>query len=107
VCQADYGGYYDCREEFVVSFAKSLGLGLSGDENELEIIAPLMWKTKAESIEYAMDLLGARFDRVMALTHTCYQGIKGGCGKCHACLIRDRGFNDLEIADPIWQFRNN
>ena len=45
------------------------------------------------------------FNKIFKVTHTCYDGIKGGCGKCHACVLRDRGFKEAEIEHPIWQFR--
>ena len=45
------------------------------------------------------------FNKIFKETHTCYDGIKGGCGKCHACVLRDRGFKEAGIVDPIWQFR--
>jgi 7-cyano-7-deazaguanine synthase len=105
VCQADYGGYYDCREDFINDFAKSLGLGISGDPNQVKIVTPLMHLSKSESILLGSYVLGDRFDLVMGLTHTCYDGVSGGCGECHACLIRDRGFHQAGIVDPIWKYR--
>ncbi|MGA7933727.1 MAG: 7-cyano-7-deazaguanine synthase QueC [Kovacikia sp.] len=106
VCEADFAGYYDCRQVFVDAMAKAIGEGVWGDPNAFVIHTPLMQLTKAESVSLAVDILGDRFVELFQLTHTCYAGIKGGCGKCHACLIRDRGFAQAGVTDPIWKFRS-
>lgn len=105
VCEADFAGYYDCRQVFVDAMAKALGEGIWGNSESFVIHTPLMRLTKAESVELAVEVLGERFNEIFELTHTCYAGIKGGCGKCHACLIRDRGFTQAGVSDPIWKFR--
>jgi 7-cyano-7-deazaguanine synthase len=105
VCEADFAGYYDCRQVFVEAMATAIGEGVWGDPDAFVIHTPLMHLTKAESVQLAVEVLGDRFDEIMVLTHTCYAGVKGGCGKCHACLIRDRGFTVAGVADPIWKFR--
>ncbi|MBR8832994.1 MAG: 7-cyano-7-deazaguanine synthase QueC [Stigonema ocellatum SAG 48.90 = DSM 106950] len=105
VCEADFAGYYDCRQVFVDAMAKAIGEGIWGVPDSFIIHTPLMQLTKAESVNLAVEVLGDRFEEIFALTHTCYAGIKGGCGKCHACLIRDRGFSQAGVSDPIWQFR--
>jgi 7-cyano-7-deazaguanine synthase len=105
VCEADFAGYYDCRQVFVDAMATAIGEGVWGDPDAFVIHTPLMHLTKAESVQLAVEVLGNRFEEIMALTHTCYAGVKGGCGKCHACLIRDRGFTVAGVADPIWKFR--
>lgn len=105
VCEADFAGYYDCRQMFVDAMAKALGEGIWGNPASFVIHTPLMQLTKAESVKLAVDVLSDRFQEVFELTHTCYAGVKGGCGKCHACLIRDRGFREAGIEDPIWKFR--
>ena len=65
--------------------------------------------TKKESIEIAMKKCKnmKEFNKIFRETHTCYGGIKGGCGKCHACVLRDRGFKEAGMEDPIWQLRKN
>ncbi|NER37768.1 MAG: 7-cyano-7-deazaguanine synthase QueC [Oscillatoria sp. SIO1A7] len=105
VCEADFAGYYDCRQVFVDAMAKALGEGVWGNPTSFVIHTPLMQLTKAESVKLAVDVLDDRFQEVLELTHTCYAGVRGGCGKCHACLIRDRGFREAGIEDPIWKFR--
>lgn len=104
-CQLDYSGYPDCRHEFMDMLQKTTSLGNFGELGKIHIETPLMYKTKSESITLAKRLLGDRFESVMEKTHTCYNGIKGGCGECAACLLRDRGFRGAGIEDPIWKYR--
>lgn len=105
VCETDFAGYYDCRQVFVEAMAKALGEGIWGNADAFVIHTPLMHLTKAESVKLAVQILGNRFAEIFELTHTCYAGTKGGCGQCHACLLRDRGFAQAGIPDPIWKFR--
>jgi 7-cyano-7-deazaguanine synthase len=76
-----------------------------GKPDAYRMHTPLMQLTKAESVRLAQNVLGDRFEAIMELTHTCYAGVRGGCGQCHACILRDRGFQAAGIADPIWKFR--
>lgn len=105
LCEEDFGGYYDCRQVFVDAMSKAMGEGIWGQPDAFTVHTPLMRLNKADSVRLAVEVLGDRFDEVFALTHTCYAGIKGGCGKCHACHLRDRGFRDAGIDDPIWRHR--
>lgn len=105
VCEADFAGYWDCRQSFIDAMAVALSEGIYGNREAFHLYTPLMYLTKAQSVKLAQELLGERFESVMELTHTCYAGVKGGCGKCHACILRDRGFKEAGIDDPIWKFR--
>lgn len=105
VCEADFAGYWDCRQNFIDAMSVALSEGIHGNQDAFKIHTPLMYLTKAESVKLAADVLGDRFESIMELTHTCYAGVKGGCGKCHACILRDRGFKEAGIDDPIWKFR--
>ncbi len=105
VCETDFAGYYDCRQAFVDAMATAMSEGVWGNPDAFMIHTPLMQLTKAESVKLAVEVLGDRFVPIFEQTHTCYAGIKGGCGKCHACLIRDRGFIQAGVTDPIWKFR--
>lgn len=106
VNQTDGSGYPDCRREFIDSVQDAISVGNYGHVGEFQIDTPLMHLSKAETVELAIDVLGAeRFDEVFALTHTCYQGVNGGCGKCAACLLRDGGFVEAGVSDPIWKHR--
>jgi 7-cyano-7-deazaguanine synthase len=105
VCQEDFGGYFDCRQMFIDKMQSAINEGIYG-ENKLKIHTPLMNLTKSESVKLAYDILGEEiFNQVFELTHTCYNGVRGGCGKCHACILRDSGFKEAGIIDPIWKFR--
>jgi 7-cyano-7-deazaguanine synthase len=106
VCECDYSGYPDCRRVFIDSLEDALSLGNFGGKGKFKILTPLMFLTKAESVKLAQSFLGIEeFKRMFELTHTCYQGIKGGCGHCAACLLRDKGFVEAKVDDPIWKFR--
>ena len=109
VCEEDYGGYPDCRRNFIDSMQNSLGLGISGSKKYIKIKTPLMKLTKKESVKVAIKQCKnvKEFNKIFRETHTCYDGIKGGCGKCHACILRDKGFKDAKVEDPIWKFRKN
>lgn len=85
--QADYSGYPDCRNEFVISLNQTLNLSM---DYEYHIHTPLMWLDKSEIWQLA-DELGV-FEIVRDLTITCYHGIPGeGCGACPSCKLRNRG----------------
>lgn len=95
VAQTDYSGYPDCREDTIKSLQETLRLGM---ESEFTIHAPLMSKTKAETVLMARDL-GAL--DAMAYTHTCYNGRQPPCGECPACQLRAKGFAEAGIEDPL------
>lgn len=107
VCQEDFAGYWDCRQSFIWEMEKALSQGLYGNLTGMRIHTPLMDLTKKESVELAYNIFRKNFDSVFKLTHTCYNGIEGGCGKCHACILRDRGFTEAGIEDPLWELRAN
>ncbi|MCP3739171.1 7-cyano-7-deazaguanine synthase QueC [Rossellomorea sp. BNER] len=87
VCETDFSGYPDCRDQFVKSLNVTLNLSM---EESFVIHTPLMWLDKAETWELA-DKLEA-LDYVREKTLTCYNGVKGdGCGTCPACKLRQRG----------------
>ncbi|WP_413110602.1 7-cyano-7-deazaguanine synthase QueC [Thaumasiovibrio sp. DFM-14] len=90
VCETDFSGYPDCRDEFVKAQNNALVLGMDRD---LNIETPLMWLNKAETWALA-DQLG-QLDFVRQQTLTCYNGVVGdGCGDCPACHLRQAGLNE-------------
>ena len=90
VCETDFSGYPDCRDEFVKAMNSALMLGM---EYQLRIATPLMWLNKAETWALA-DKYNA-LDTVRNETLTCYNGIVGdGCGDCPACDLRANGLNE-------------
>lgn len=87
VGEADFSGYPDCRNDFIVSLNQTLTLSM---DYPYSIHTPLMWKNKSQIWQLA-DELGV-FDIVRHETVTCYNGIKGsGCGECPACELRNKG----------------
>lgn len=87
VSEADFSGYPDCRQNFILSANQSINLAM--DKN-FEIHTPLMWRDKAAVWELA-DQLGV-FDVIKNETLTCYNGIKAeGCGHCPSCKLRKEG----------------
>ncbi len=95
VAQTDYSGYPDCRQETLDALQKAIALGL---EREIRLHAPLMDRSKKETVLLAQEL-GAL--DAMALTHTCYEGRRPPCGSCAACRLRARGFAAAGIPDPL------
>ena len=97
----DYSGYPDCRPEYIQSFANMANLatkaGVEGKQS-IKIQTPLINMTKKEIINKGLDL-GVNY----SLTHSCYDPEKDGisCGRCDACQIRLRGFQEAGIPDPI------
>lgn len=90
VGQADFSGYPDCRNDFILSLVSTLNLSMDYDYT---IHTPLMWKDKA-AIWQLTDELGV-MEIVQNETVTCYNGVKGkGCGHCPACMLRNRGLEN-------------
>ena len=101
VCEEDYGGYYDCRQLFIDAAEVAIAQAFNGTDEHIEIITPLMKLSKAETVQLARDLPGC-WD-ALAYSHTCYAGEVPPCGQCHACLLRQRGFDEAEEKDPLLQ----
>ncbi|PZD94429.1 7-cyano-7-deazaguanine synthase QueC [Paenibacillus sambharensis] len=90
VCETDFSGYPDCRDNFIKSLSVTLNLAM---DYPFVIETPLMWLDKKETWALA-DRLGA-FDFVRTRTLTCYNGIVAdGCGECPACRLRAAGLKD-------------
>lgn len=98
MCETDYSGYPDCRNETLVALKKALSLGMAKD---FDIETPLMWLDKAATWGLADELGGPAFvNLIIAETHTCYLGERSqrhdwgvGCGACPACDLRAKGWN--------------
>ncbi len=89
VCETDFSGYPDCRDDFVKSLNVTLNLAM---DEQLVIHTPLMWLDKAETWKMADDM--GKLEYVRTKTLTCYNGIKGdGCGTCPACHLRLKGYD--------------
>jgi 7-cyano-7-deazaguanine synthase len=97
MCETDFSGYPDCRDDTVKAMQLALGLGM---DRRFVIHTPLMWIDKAETFALAQQIGGdALVDLLVEETHTCYLGDRShrhawgyGCGECPACLLRAQGF---------------
>ncbi len=96
----DYGGYPDCRPEFIEAFETLANLGTKAgvEGRRFQIHAPLIKFSKAEIVRKALEL-----DVDLSLTRTCYDPSPTGlaCGECDSCLLRLKGFREAGIEDPI------
>jgi len=99
VGQEDYGGYPDCRRDFLMALQGAFNESLK-DVADISILAPLLHLTKAQTV-YMAHALGADCWSALALSHTCYKGETPPCGKCHACLLRAKGFSEAGYDDPL------
>ncbi len=97
VCETDYSGYPDCRDDTIKAMQVALNLGL---ETRLVLHTPLMWIDKAATFALADEIGGEAFaGLVIRESHSCYMGDRStlhdwghGCGECPACRLRAEGF---------------
>ncbi|POF32605.1 7-cyano-7-deazaguanine synthase QueC [Roseibium marinum] len=96
VCETDFSGYPDCRDDTMKALQLALNLGM---DTRFVIHTPLMWIDKAETWRLSRDLGGdALVDLIREESHTCYQGDRTphewgrGCGTCPACDLRAKGY---------------
>lgn len=90
VCETDFSGYPDCRDEFVKAMNSAL---VKGMDRDLTIETPLMWLNKAET--WALADQYQALDLVREKTLTCYNGVVGdGCGDCPSCDLRRAGLQE-------------
>lgn len=103
VCQEDFGGYPDCRQVFIDAAQRAIALGFGYDDNDpfskVEIITPLMFLTKADSVLLANNLPGCM--DALAYSHTAYDGAYPPVGNDHATLLRAKGFFEADLPDPL------
>jgi 7-cyano-7-deazaguanine synthase len=103
MCETDFSGYPDCRDETMRATAKALSLGLA---REVRIHTPLMFIDKAATWKLAEELGGAALiDLIVEESVTCYEGDRSarhdwgyGCGQCPACALRAKGFEKYKAA---------
>ena len=97
MCETDYSGYPDCRDDTVKAMQVALTLGL---DKRVTLHTPLMWIDKALTFAMAEEIGGKPLlDLIVEDTHSCYLGDRTqrhdwgyGCGECPACLLRAQGF---------------
>lgn len=104
VCETDFSGYPDCRDDTIKAMQIALSLGM---DRRIRIDTPLMWLDKAQTWQLAQALGGpALVQLIVEHTHTCYLGERGarhawgyGCGSCPACALRARGWQHYSAGD--------
>ncbi len=103
MCETDYSGYPDCRDDTLKALQAAINLGMN---SRLAIDTPLMWRDKAATWRLARDLGGATLVELLRRdTHSCYLGRREtlhdwgyGCGDCPACELRRRGWREFAAA---------
>ncbi len=97
VCETDYSGYPDCRDDTIKALQAALNLGM---ETRFVLHTPLMWRDKEATWRLAEELGGRPLvDGIRELSHSCYNGDRSrrhdwgyGCGDCDACRLRAKGW---------------
>jgi 7-cyano-7-deazaguanine synthase len=97
MCETDYSGYPDCRDNTLKALQVAISLGL---DSPMTVETPLMWLTKAQTWALSETLGGQSLnDLIIEHTHTCYLGDRSqrhawgyGCGHCPACELRREGY---------------
>lgn len=105
VCETDYSGYPDCRDDTIKALQVALNLGM---ERRFVLHTPLMWRDKAATWSLAHDLGGAALvDLIREQSHSCYLGDRNskhdwgyGCGECPACRLRGDGWSRYAARAP-------
>ena len=100
MCETDYSGYPDCRDNTLKALQVSLSLGM---DTPMTVETPLMWVTKAQTWEMARQMGGQPLvDLIIEHSHTCYLGDRTqrhrwgyGCGSCPACELRANGYDEF------------
>ena len=104
VCETDYSGYPDCRDDTIKAMQVALNLGMA---SRFVMHTPLMWLDKAATWRLAESLGGAPLvDAILEHTHSCYLGDRSqrhawgyGCGTCPACDLRAKGWAAYSAAE--------
>ena len=99
MCETDYSGYPDCRDDTLKAMQVALNLGM---ERRFVIETPLMWIDKSDTWELANKIGGKKLLKLIKeLSHTCYLGDRDtlhdwgyGCGDCPACELRLKGYDN-------------
>lgn len=105
MCETDFSGYPDCRDDAIKALQVALNLGMA---QNFVLHTPLMWLDKAATWALAQQLGGdPLIDLIVEHSHTCYRGERDtrhdwgyGCGTCPACEIRARGFHAYREGEP-------
>jgi 7-cyano-7-deazaguanine synthase len=104
MCETDYSGYPDCRDDTIKALQVAINLGM---DRRFVLETPLMWLDKAATWHLAARLGGPTLvEAIRDLSHSCYKGVRdtrhdwgAGCGTCPACELRAKGWAAF-LADP-------
>lgn len=99
VCETDFSGYIDCRDQFIKSLNVAINLGI---DSNIKIHTPLMWLDKVETWELANEV--GILDIVIKESHTCYNGDRTsllGCQHCPACNLRNKSLFEFARRNNI------
>ena len=105
MCETDYSGYPDCRDDTIKAMQLALNLGL---QRRFVLETPLMWRDKAATWQLAHELGGdALVETIRVASHSCYLGDRSqhhawgyGCGTCPACDLRAQGWHRWQQSRP-------
>jgi len=107
MCETDYSGYPDCRDDTLKALQVALSLGM---DRRVILELPLMWRDKAATWHLAQELGGVPLVEIIRRdTHSCYLGRRGpgnqhdwgeGCGTCPACELRAAGWQRWRASIP-------
>ena len=97
VCETDYSGYPDCRDDTIKALQVAINLGMA---SRFVLHTPLMWRDKPATWRLAESLGGAALvELIRRESHSCYKGVRDvlhpwghGCGECPACELRAAGW---------------
>jgi len=103
MCETDYSGYPDCRDDTLKALQVAINLGMSAN---FVVATPLMWVNKAATWALAQSLGGDDFvEDIIEYTHSCYLGDRSkrfvwgyGCGNCPACMLRQNGWQQWQAS---------
>lgn len=106
MCETDYSGYPDCRDDTLKAMQVALNLGMN---RRFVLQTPLMWLDKAATWQLAEEIGGRALTSLIQVdTHTCYVGNRSdlhewgyGCGTCPACSLREAGYMRWRSAQKI------
>lgn len=106
VCETDFSGYPDCRDDTLKALQVAVNLGM---HSRLLFETPLMWLNKASTWQLAEDLgKESLIEIIRTHTHTCYLGERGvlhdwgyGCSQCPACKLRQAGYEQWQDSKQV------
>lgn len=106
MCETDFSGYPDCRDDTIKALQVALNLGM---DSRFNLTTPLMWLDKSQTWQLAQDLGGTPLlDLIRNDTHTCYLGDRGrrhewgyGCESCPACVLRANGYEKFKASGNV------